>query len=121
MYHIPCTDCTDDYIGETERSLKARFGEHGRPSTTSSEVSRHIHSSSPKHSIDLETTDVLTVEPKWFERGVKEAIYIKAYSPSLNKDGGRYQLPAIWNNIIQDRVKRREAGTTTGGARPVSH
>ena len=114
VYHIPCQDegCDDDYIGETERSLKARFSEHRRPSTTSSEVSRHIHVDSPGHSIDIENTQILTVEPRWFERGVKEAIHIKAYTPSLNRDGGRYQLPPIWDNIIKKRVQRRETGTT---------
>ena len=118
VYHIPCQDegCDDDYIGETERSLKARFSEHRRPSTTSSEVSRHIHVDSPGHSIDIENTQILTVEPRWFERGVKEAIHIKAYTPSLKRDGGRYQLPPIWDNIIKKRVQRRETGTTARGA-----
>ena len=115
VYHIPCNDCEDDYIGETERSLKARFGEHGRPSTVTSEVSKHIHAATPKHSIELDNTDVLAVEPRWFERGVKEAIYIRAFSPSLNKDGGRYQLPPIWNNTIKRHVKRREKGNPKGG------
>ena len=107
-------------IGETERSLKARFGEHKRPSTVTSEVSKHIHNADPKHSITLDTTNVLTVEPRWFERGVKEAIYIRAYSPTLNNDGGRYQLPQIWTNIIQSCVKRRETGNPRGGARASS-
>ena len=31
------------YVEETERSLNARFGEHRRPSSTTSEVSKHIH------------------------------------------------------------------------------
>ena len=75
---------------------------------------------STPHSIDIDTTDVLTVEPRWFERGVKEAIFIRAYSPSLNKDGGRYQLPPIWDNVIKSNVKRRERGTPAGGARPSS-
>ena len=78
-------------------------------------MSKHIHNATPKHAIDLEHTNVLTVEPRWFERGVKEAIFIRAYSPTLNNDGGRYQLPQIWTNIIQDRVKRREAGASRGG------
>ena len=36
-----------------------------------------------------------TTEPRWFERGVKEAIYIRALNPSLNKDGGRYDLKPV--------------------------
>ena len=115
VYHIHC-ECRDDYIGETERSLKARHSEHRRPSTTSSEVSRHIHSTTSGHSIDLDNTNILAVEPRWFERGVKEAIHIRAASPTLNKDGGRYQLPTIWNNIIKERVKWRETGNPTRGA-----
>ena len=93
VYHIPCTDCSDDYVGESERSLKARFDEHKRPSTTSSEVSKHLYSNTPPHSIDLEKTNILVVETKWFKRGVKEAIYIKAKSPSLNRDGGVTSCP----------------------------
>ena len=32
--------------------------------------------------------EVLDREPRYFERGVKEASYTRAYQPSLNKDGG---------------------------------
>ena len=97
VYRIQCnTDkCEASYKWGTERPFKARFSEHMRPSTTSSEVSKHIHKKVPGHSIKLDNTDILTVEPRWFERGVKEAIYIRAYSTSLNRDGGCYQLPAI--------------------------
>ena len=104
VYHISCENCDASYIGETERSLKARFGEHRRPSSTTSEVSKHIHSDCPNHSIMLDNTKILAVESKWFERGVKESIYIRALKPSLNRDGGRYNLPPIWNNIIRDRL-----------------
>ena len=41
--HIPCSTCEADYVGETERSLKARFDEHRRPNSSTSEVSRHVH------------------------------------------------------------------------------
>ena len=81
------------YVGETENSLKARFGEHRRPSSTTSEVSKHIHTDSPDHTITLENMKILAVEHKWFERGVKEAIHIRALKSSLNRDGGRYNLP----------------------------
>ena len=46
--------CKELYIGETELSLKTRFLEHKRPSSTSSEVSNHIHIESPGHHIDLD-------------------------------------------------------------------
>ena len=61
-------------LRETERSLKlkARFGEHRRPSSTKTYVTIMDN---PNH-ITLENAKILSVEHKWFERGVKEAIYI---------------------------------------------
>ena len=50
----------------------------------------------------------------WFERGVKEAIHIRALKLSLNRDGGRYNLPSIWNNIIKERLMESAMGTTSG-------
>ena len=39
VYKIKCEECDAVYVCETERSLKARFSEHQRPSSTTSEVS----------------------------------------------------------------------------------
>ena len=106
VYLIPCQgkttkgQCKETYIGETERSLKTRFLEHRRPSSTSSEVSQHIHLESPGHSVDLEKVNILDTDSRWFERGVKEAIYIRACQPSLNKDGGRYKLPRVYDPLL---------------------
>ena len=105
VYKIKSEECEATYIGKTERSLKSRFNEHRRPSSTTSEVSKHIHIEYPEHSVELENTKILTTESRWFERGVKEAIYIRALNPSLNRDGGRYNLPPVWDNIIKKRVK----------------
>ena len=107
-------NCEATYVGETERSLKARFGEHRRPSSTTSEVSKHIHTDSPDHTIMLKNAKIPAVEHKWFERGGKEAIHILALKPSLNRDGGRYNLPLIWNNIIKERLTENITGTTNG-------
>ena len=115
VYKINCEECEATNVGGTKRSLKARFGEHRRPSSTTSEVSKHIHTDSPDHTITLENTKILEVEHKWFERGVKEAIHIRALKPSLNRDGGRYNLPLIWNNIIKERLTESAMGTTSGG------
>ena len=115
VYKISCEECEATYVGETECSLKARFGEHRRPSSTTSEVSKHIHINSPDYTITLENMKILAVEHKWFERGVKEAIHIRALKPSLNRDGRRYNLPPIWNNIIKLRSMESTTGTTSGG------
>ena len=44
VYKIKCEECEARYVGETERSLKSRFNEHRRPSSTTSEVAKHIQS-----------------------------------------------------------------------------
>ena len=115
VYKISCEECEATYVGETECPLKARFGEHRRPSSTTSEVSKHIHTDNLNHNITLANTKILSVEHKWFERGVKEAIHIQALNPSLNRDGERYNLPPIWNNIFKERLTESGAGTTNGG------
>ena len=106
IYHIPCSKCDATYIGETERSLRTRFMEHRRPSSINSEVSRHIHTDKPEHQVDIKTVKILGTEPRWFERGVKEAIHIRVNKPSLNRDGGRFNLPAVWNNLLRDRIPK---------------
>ena len=115
VYKISCEECEATYVGESKCPLKARFGEHRRPSSTTSEVSKHIHTDSLDHTITLENTKMVAMEHKWFERGVKEAIHIRALKPSLNRDGGRYNVPPIWNNIIKERLTESAAGTTSGG------
>ena len=79
--------------------------EHRRPSTTASEVSRHINLDEPDHNINLDNARILEVESRWYERGVKEAIHIRVAKPSLNRDGGRFNLPAVWNNVLRAQVR----------------
>ena len=111
VYMIPCQGetlrgkCKESYIGETERSLKTRFQEHRRKSSVkSSYVAQHIHIESPGHHVSLDEVKILDREDKKFERGVKEAIYIRAFQPSLNQDGGRYTLPKVYDPIIRRYV-----------------
>ena len=73
------------------------------PSSSTSEVSRHVHTTEPGHSIDIANAEILEVEPRWFERGVKEAIHIRTLCPSLNKDRGRYNLSPIWTSLLRNR------------------
>ncbi|XP_072048573.1 uncharacterized protein [Amphiura filiformis] len=112
VYYIPCQgqtrkgQCSESYIGETERSIRIRFLEHRRPNSTSSEVSQHIHIESPGHHVDLDKVQILDKEPRYFERGVKEAIYIRVNQSSLNRDGGRYKLPRVYDPILGSCVRK---------------
>ncbi|KAI8479097.1 hypothetical protein Bbelb_431620 [Branchiostoma belcheri] len=50
------------------------------------------------HSFKLESTDILDRETRWWERGVKEAIYERMYNPTLNREGGlRVDLSGTWD------------------------
>ena len=104
IYHVFCEDCAKDYIGETEKSFKARFDEHKRPSSVNFEVSRHIHQENPGHSVSLTESRILGVEQGWFQRGVKEAIFIHTMNPSLNRDGGHFNLSPMWHNIVGEKI-----------------
>ena len=61
VYRISCEDCEAFYIRETERSLNVRFLEHRRPSSSTSEVSIHIHADHPEHSVDVTNAKILEV------------------------------------------------------------
>ena len=68
VYKISCEVCEATYVGETERSLKAIFGEHRRSSSTTSEVSKHIHTDSPDHTITFRIQRYW----RWSTYGLKE-------------------------------------------------
>ena len=38
--------------------------------------------------------------------GVKEATYIRVNQPSLNKDGGRYKFPKVYDPILGSHVRK---------------
>ena len=84
--------------------------EHRRPSSTSSEVSRHLHHDTTGHSVDIKDVKILAKESKFHERGVKEAIFIRVNNPSLNKDQGRHFLPHLWDSLLMSRVPSVKQG-----------
>ena len=110
VYHIPCAggrqECQDFYMGETERSLWTRFLEHKRPSSVdTSEVAKHLHVDTCGHTVDFKDAKVLDRDQRWLERGIKEAVFIRAHKPTLNASPGRYQLPTVWNRVISTHAQ----------------
>ena len=100
---------------------KGKVHEHQRPSLTASQVAKHIHVNHPQHTVELESIETLTTEPKWFESRVKEFIYIRTLKPNLNREGRRYNLPLVWGNIIKKKVKADRSRRRVGYGGPSHH
>ncbi|KAI8484574.1 hypothetical protein Bbelb_376810 [Branchiostoma belcheri] len=84
------------YVKGVSEPLRRIFAAHG--------VSQHIHIESPGHTVDLEGVRILDTEQDYFKRGIKEAIYIRALQPSLNRDVGRYRLQTTFDPLLTSHV-----------------
>ncbi|XP_072037197.1 uncharacterized protein [Amphiura filiformis] len=88
VYGLVCAgkDCTESYVGETKQVLKPRVNQHRRPSTNEAQNSAvYLHLKESGHSINIEDATILDREEQWHRRGIKEAIWERVESPSLNK------------------------------------
>ena len=118
VYFLPCsgangTPCADNgcYVGETERTVASRISEHfstARISGTSTLKSAVMtHARDEGHHFRRDDFSVLSSgDQNWHDRGVKEAIYIRALKPSINRDQGRHSLPPNFDSLLQQHIKR---------------
>ena len=54
-------------------------------------------------SLDLGDVKILDKEENWSRRGIKEAVWERIESPSLNKKGGlRFVLSHTWDRVLLD-------------------
>lgn len=47
---------------------------------------------------------IIYTEDNWYKRGIKEAIAIRKLKPTLNLDGGRHNLSAIYDDVISTKI-----------------
>ena len=72
--------------------------QHRRASSSGQDCAVHLHLKGKGPSFEDEIVHVLNREDRWFERGVKEVIYVKLEQPSFNRGGGlRHQLSDTYN------------------------
>ena len=50
-------------------------------------------------------------EPRWFERWVKEAVFIRAAKPPVNEDGEKFLLPAVVEHHEEESKAARARDT----------
>ena len=97
IYRFKCNrvECDEEYIGESARNFGERFKEH---QTSPSPIHDHINISG--HTVSIEQFSILAREDQNFLRTIKEAIYIRANNPSLNRNVGNFHLPHIWDEVL---------------------
>ena len=113
VYWIDCEGteeekCNSFYMGKTRLTLKARTSEYWRPSTSSSEVSQHLHlKGRPPHQVSMDSIKILDREHLWFQRGLKKSVYIRMPHTDLNRAVGCHQLLRMWDNLLESHDLHR--------------
>ena len=96
QYKCPTINCPVEYIGETGRALEthSRSTSESLPLFTITPAQQCIQLSSAFNILHRETWGIT--------RHIKEAMYIRANDPPLNRNLVKYQLPHVWDQILQD-------------------
>ncbi|XP_072014925.1 uncharacterized protein [Amphiura filiformis] len=96
VYNIQCQNCNAAYIGETKHPLGIRASEHRREPSQAAEQANYTG-----HSIPTASANILDTDSSWVDRGVREAAHIRQNRSTLNRDGGRYHLPAVYTSLLR--------------------
>ena len=96
-YRLDQPSCNMEYIGETGISFGERCKEHLR---ALSSIFNHFQTAG--HNITLDNFSIVCRESQGFTRTIKEAMFIRVNDPPLNRNLGKYQLPHIWDEVLQD-------------------
>ena len=97
-FKCPHINWPEEYIGESGRTFGERLIEHLR---TPSPI--HQHSNSTGHPISHECFTIVHRESQAVTGNIKETMYIHVNDPSLSRNLGKYQLPHIWDQVLQDK------------------
>ena len=96
-YRCPHINCTEQYIGESGRTLGDRYKEHLKaPSPI------HLHTTTSGYLVSPECFSIVDRKAQGLTRNIKEAIYIKVNDSSLSRNLGKFQLPPIWDQVLKD-------------------
>ena len=90
-------DCDDEYIGESSRTFGERFKEHLK---APSPIYDHHNITGQDTTID--NFSIVGREGQNLIIAIKKAIYIRVNNPSLNRNIGKYRLPHIWDEVLNN-------------------
>ena len=100
IYHWKCPahNCTAEYIGQSNRSMKERVSDH-RNQTTSAIRNHHILTKHPR--TELNDLTIIDRESNTLHHQAKEALHICIKDPSLNRNIGKVRIPSIINKLLE--------------------
>ena len=98
--HWKCSanNCTAEYIGETNRSLKERVLDHGNQ-TTSAIRNHHISTKHPK--AELKDFAIIDRDSNTLHHQAKEALQIYIKDPSLNRNIDKVRIPSVFKKLLK--------------------
>ena len=96
IYRFKCNrvECDEECTGESARNFGERFKEHLK---APSPIYDHFNISG--HTVTIEDFSILGRDDQNLIRTIKEALYIRANNPSLNRNVGKFHLPHIWDEF----------------------
>ena len=115
IYWFQCGDltCDDEYIRETSRTYGERFKEHLKETSPI-----HHHSINTGHPATQHNFQIIGSEGHGITRTIKESIYIRVNSPTLNRNIDKYSLHYIWDGVLLNTpgIKMKRHAQTIGHA-----
>ena len=106
VYHIPCSECDETYIGKTHRILQQRIDEH----KDSSESACFKHEEATGHKMAFDLVSILDTADSDMKLKVKELLHILEKKPKLNDQLGsqsKYEM----NTLIVTKYTQFRADT----------
>ena len=77
------------------------MAQHRRANSSGQDSAVHSQLEGKNNSFEDNNVNTLVWEDRWFERGVKESIYVKLEQPSWNRGGGlSHDLSPTYNAIL---------------------
>ena len=62
----------------------------------------YYHANTTSHSIQLDSFSIVDRESQVNTRTIKEVMFIRGNGPPFNRNLGKYHLPHIWDEVLQD-------------------
>ena len=97
-WKCPADNCTAEYIGETNRSLKETVSNH-RNQITSAIRNHHISTKHPK--AELKDITIIYRESNTLHHQAKVALHICIKDPSLNRNTGKVRIPSVFKKLCK--------------------